>query len=112
MNAVLSDNENYKIVELLLNKGANVNLHDKRAAWTALHFAAQACRLDLVELLVKFEADIEAQDIYGNTPLWRAVFSSTGNGDVIELLLRAGANRHKKNNSGVSPYDLAHTIAN
>lgn len=47
-----------------------------------------------------------------NTPLWRAVMASQGKGGAITLLLDAGANSHKKNNSGISSYHLAKEITN
>ena len=40
---------------------------------------------DLVDLLIKFGADINAFDIYYNTPLHFA--SMSGHGNIIEILL-------------------------
>lgn len=47
---------------------------------------------------------------YGNTALWRAVFSSNEDGSVIHLLREAGADPLAKNKQGVSPTSLARTI--
>jgi len=52
------------------------------------------------------------QDNYVNTPLFRAVFSSNGRGDIIKLLLLYNADMNLKNKSGISPLQLAKTIGN
>ncbi len=41
-----------------------------------------------------------------------AVFESQGRGEMIKILLAAGADRNRKNNHGVSPAELAASIAN
>jgi uncharacterized protein len=66
----------------------------------------------IAELLIQYGANLEARDVNGNTPLNDAVFYSKGNGEMITFLLDKGANKDSKNNYGVSPLDLAHTIAN
>jgi ankyrin repeat protein len=55
---------------------------------------------------------VDARDQYGNTPLWQAVFHSNGRGELIGLLLRSGASPNAANDSGISPVQLAQTIAN
>lgn len=60
----------------------------------------------------KPEPSVDAQDAFGNTPLFRAVFNSRGQGETVEELLRAGANPDLPNHSGVTPRGLAHSIAN
>jgi ankyrin repeat protein len=100
-----------EIVRALLELGADVNAKDERG-WTPLHFAAQEQRLDVAQLLVQHGSLIDAQDVHGNTPLWRAVFNSRGRGEMIKYLLSRGADQGLKNKHGVSPEDLAKTIAN
>ena len=80
--------------------------------YTALHFACQDYRVEAASHLVMAGAPIDVQDSFGNTPLWRGVFNSRGRGEIISLLLKRGANANLKNKSGVSPLDLANTIAN
>jgi ankyrin repeat protein len=55
---------------------------------------------------------VDAQDTWGNTPLWRAVFESRGRGDTIQALLAAGAKPDLPNQSGVTPRQLAERIGN
>lgn len=51
-------------------------------------------------------------DIFGNTPLWRAVMSFKDDPTIISELLQSGADPSKVNTSGVSPWTLAETIGN
>lgn len=95
----------------LVQEGYECNQQDKNG-WTPLHFATQENSLEAVEALIRAGADVDIVDEHGNTPLWRAVFSSKGNGEVIKALLKAGANPNRPNLHGVSPQGLAGTIAN
>jgi ankyrin repeat protein len=98
-------------VAQLLAEGADPMLRD-RQGWTPLHFAAQAYSVDVATKLLEAGAEVDAQDAHGNTPLLRAVFDSRGRGEVIQLLRRRGADPHRTNYHGVSPVQLAETIAN
>ena len=99
------------LVSELVRHGANPDARDK-SLWSPLHFAAQEGWPEVADLLLRHGATVDAQDSYGNTPLGRAVFASRGQGDVIKVLLSAGADKRLKNNHGISPLDLANTIAN
>jgi len=109
INAAIDANE--EIVKALIAAGADLNAQD-RNGYTALHFAGQRYRPEIAGLLLKHGAEVDRRDAYGNTPLWRAVFESKGRGDLIRLLLEHGADRNLANDSGVSPVQLADTIAN
>ena len=82
------------------------------AGWTPLHFAAQGYAVEAATKLLAAGAMVDVQDRYSNTPLWRAVFESRNRGELIQLLLAHGADATRKNHSGISPRELAHTIAN
>jgi len=110
-HAVLSHTPDVKLIEFLLISGADVDWQDTEG-WTPLHYASQANNTDLVQLLIKHKAQIDADDLFGNTPLYKAVFHCRGKDDVIRLLIDSGADPDKKNKHGVSPRDLANKIAN
>src|ERR1700755_1915293 len=78
------------LVERLIAEGADVDALDVNR-WTPLHFAAQAISPAVAAKLIDAGANVATRDRFGNTPLFRAVFSSDGDGSVIELLLSAGA---------------------
>jgi ankyrin repeat protein len=99
------------IVDELMRRGANPNAQDNNSE-TPLHFAACEYRLEAAQRLIESGANPNAQDNHGNTPLWRAVFESRGRGDMIKLLLSAGAEKTLKNKHGCSPEELAKTIGN
>jgi ankyrin repeat protein len=61
--------------------------------------------LDIVMLLLKHGADIEAKDNLGRTPLWIA--SKQRNKAVVTLLLEQGAQVDAKNNLGQTPLWIA-----
>ncbi|XP_014270743.1 putative ankyrin repeat protein RF_0381 [Halyomorpha halys] len=58
----------YKVVELLLNRGANPNVRNKDL-WTPLHKAAIAGDDNIVKLLLSYSANPNLEDSEGLTPL-------------------------------------------
>ena len=104
-------NDIEKFSDFFNESSLTVNARDK-SDWSFLHYAAQYNALEIGQILIDRGADVNAKDTFGNNVLWRATFASQGKGDFIKLLLRNGANKYAKNNSGVSPADLADTINN
>lgn len=76
---------NKTAVLALLFRGADVN----RAGWTALHFAAAAGDLDIMDILLQHKADIDAPAPGGMTPLMLA--AREGMEDAVKMLLERGA---------------------
>jgi uncharacterized protein len=109
MHAVIE--ENTEMARLLLEYGANPNVQDASGCG-ALHFAAQKHNPEMVEMIIGEGGVVDLEDMHGNTPLARAVFESRGRMEVITILLRAGADKLARNRHGVSPLDLARSIAN
>jgi ankyrin repeat protein len=108
-HSIIANNANVLKLALELQEDPNIKDHN---GWYPLHYAAQQNSASLAEIILKYGAIIDCEDDYGNTPLWRAVFSYRGNGEMIEFLLKSGADRNHDNHSQVSPYKLANTIAN
>jgi ankyrin repeat protein len=90
------------LVTELIDRGANPNIRDVNGE-TPLHFAGREYRPEEAKLLLANAAIVDMQDEHGNTPLWRAVFDSRNRGEVIALLLAAGADKKLKNRHCVSP---------
>ncbi|MFF7581091.1 ankyrin repeat domain-containing protein [Streptomyces sp. NPDC008061] len=98
-------------LRVLLAGGATAKAADD-AGWRPLHVAAQAQVPSVVEVLLAVDAEVDAADRHGNTPLWRAVFCSQGEGATMRLLLEAGADPDGDIGLGMSPRVLAGCIAN
>ncbi|GMU82748.1 MAG: hypothetical protein AMXMBFR47_26190 [Planctomycetota bacterium] len=101
----------HEIASILLTAGAAVNQQD-HLGWTPLHHAVQNYDATMVSLLIEAGANVNLADSFGNSPLWRAVFDSRGRGEVIRALICRGADPDLKNKTGVSPRELATSIAN
>ncbi|KAJ7327642.1 ankyrin repeat-containing domain protein [Mycena albidolilacea] len=85
---VASHYGHYKIVELLINKEADVNVQGGKYS-TALQTASLNGHKDIAELLINKGADVNAQGGEYGTALQAA--SSNGHKDIAELLINAGA---------------------
>lgn len=109
MHAAIDSNES--AAQVLIQGGAAVNATDKMG-FSALSYASQSYSPNIVAMLLSNGAKVDNVDEHGNTPLFRAVFNSKGRPEVIRLLLEAGADKNLKNKHGVSPYELAGSIAN
>lgn len=98
--------------EQALREGANPGQPDADG-WTPLHFAAQGQHADVAAVLLRAGAPVDAADKHGKTPLAVALFNvRDGEGQVVRVLLDAGADPDRKNLSDISPRDLAEKVAN
>lgn len=94
---------NYDIVKLLLDNGADVNADSREPA---ICRAAENASPKIVELLVKHGADVNATNKDGTS----AVMGATRNDDaipVLKLLIKAGADVNHVNNYGMTALKLA-----
>ncbi len=99
-----SDHGYEDIVEMLIAKGALVNVEDTSGN-TPLLLATKKRIKRIVEMLIANKANVNASDEYGNTSLMAA--SETGEKDIAELLIDNGANVNAKNISNITPLMLA-----
>ncbi len=95
----------YEIVEEKLAAGANVNEPDTFFGETALHRAAKAGDLKMVQILLANGARVDLTDQYGETPLHFAIRGR--NPEVIRLLLQQGADPDWEDIFGRSPVHCA-----
>jgi ankyrin repeat protein len=106
MNAILEEDVEPSIIQLLIERGADINASESDK-WTALHLAARNQNETIVRILLQAGAAVDPVDVYGNTPIWRSVMNSTSNLAVIKELIAHGADPYRKNNYGIAPIDIA-----
>jgi len=98
-----------EIVKLLLDARANVNMQTYDLRETALHIITEKDNmetdnyLEIAKLLIKFGADINATDKFGDTPLHNAII--WGHPDIVKFLLDTGAIVHIQNHQKETPLD-------
>eukprot|EP00903_Cladosiphon_okamuranus_P020544 g18857.t1 len=101
------------IVDLLVDVGANIEARDEDSM-TPLSRAASDVNIGAVRALVTHGAEINARDEECNTPLHRAVRKydeeDRSVAEVIDFLLRSGADEALTNNDGKTPAEVAHQI--
>ncbi|CAM9197345.1 unnamed protein product [Chrysoparadoxa australica] len=105
LEAVFSQARNgrMKRVEESLNSGFDANTADEKGN-TLLLIGAQQVNLNLVELMIKRGADINHQNVNGNTALHYAMTYDT-EGRIGEFLIEKGADDSIENKVGLGPYD-------
>jgi ankyrin repeat protein len=104
-----------EIVKLLLAAGADVGAAKNHRRAQPLHYAADGYlenpawsaerQVATIRLLLDADADIQAQDKNGATPLHRAV--RTRCAAAVKTLLDAGADASIRNKPGSTPFHLA-----
>lgn len=85
----------------------NGDVNHKTTAYECsfLHWACDARSPAAIQFLIESNADLNACDIYGNTPMHNACLNSFTKG--LELLINAGARMDVKNSDGNTPLGVA-----
>lgn len=102
----------FKIVELLINKGFDVNTRDYKGR-TPLHYVGEYNYLEIAKLLLANNGDLTIKNDFGNQPLWVAVFNVRGEQEripLVKLFLEKGADPLDENNNGMSPLKFAKEV--
>ena len=82
-------NEHPETALLLIQNGADVNFIEKASYITPLWLAAGRGQTQVVELLLKYGADLNAKDKCGRTPLKRAMLGQ--HAETVAFLISQGA---------------------
>ena len=86
-----------QVVSDLLFLNHNVTERDKQGN-TALHLAARAGNKNIAEQIICLDADVNAANYHGQTPLFEAM--KYGDDTLVSLLLEAGADRFITDDDG------------
>ncbi|GMH36832.1 hypothetical protein BSKO_04705 [Bryopsis sp. KO-2023] len=101
---VAAEQGHVEIVEMLIEKGANVDAQNNRGV-TALYFAAQNGHLEIARVLVQAGATVDLETERGATPL--IIAAENGELEVAGFLLESGANVNARNDTGDTPLHKA-----
>ena len=95
-----------KIVEFLIEKGADVHKTDKGGK-CPMHWCAVTGNLECSNMVIKAGGanDINAQSKSGQTPLHMA--AEGGKNEFVQHLMANGAGVDVKDGDGMTPFDLA-----
>jgi ankyrin repeat protein len=96
-------NGNLEMLAFLMSRGALIDVLNS-AGWTPLATAATR-NPDVVRFLLSKGAPVDQRDGFGFTPLMYA--AKSGNAEMVEVFLNAGANATLKAPGGESAADLA-----
>jgi ankyrin repeat protein len=95
----------------LITAGANPNLADWAAGFTALQFAAQAQHAEIVRALPAAGAAVDPLDHLDRTPPAIALHhAGRGAGEVIAALLEYGAYADRADARGITPRHLTESV--
>jgi len=102
---IATEKKNISMVDYLLEAGANPNIADYRTGLTPLMIASREGDGNLVWLLIKYRAEINAISRMGCSPLSLAI--GKNHHSIVQILMNAGANVHLVNQNGDTPLSMA-----
>lgn len=85
---VCIDNRDIALIKFYIEAQNNVNL--LYGGDTALIFAASGCHKEILEILIKFGADVNCK-CHNMTPLIAAIGPKKENKEIVEILIKSGA---------------------
>lgn len=100
-------------VQLLIRKGAQVNVFDTESGFTPLHLAAQYNHPAVVRRLLASGANVNARNQWSQTPLWQTAWQDWhGNTEVAHILVAQGAQLDIADEKGHTPLHMAARAGN
>jgi ankyrin repeat protein len=99
--------EHFRTVDLLRRSGADPHVQGRYKA-IPLHSAARFEKFEMVQRLIEYDADIDARDEDGWTPLyWASIGDHFKDSSLLRLLLGHGADVNARANDGSTPLHRA-----
>lgn len=96
-----------KMSLMLLENNADGGVQDNNGA-TPLEYSAEYGLYNVAKLILNKTPNVlHIKDKHGNQPLWRALFKTKGDHDLIKLFIEHDADINHKNHLDKSPFDLA-----
>ena len=103
--------ENYELMTKYAQQGANVNITPNNdLGFTILHNGAMYGNIQSVIWCIENNADINAKDLNGCTPLHYAVMSQ--HTTICKMLVEHGADINSVAKKGIKPVDIAEFVGN
>ncbi len=97
-------------IDPLIKNGAELNVLNNKHE-TPLHVAVRSRKFDSIKKLIKLKININAKNIYGETPLIILLkynrYSRRKEPDIAEILIKSGADINLKDNIGKTAIDYA-----
>lgn len=104
-------NNNINIAQILINAGAKENINNQNDdGWALLHYASANGFPEIVQLLLKNNADPNIKDLKGLTPLHEAC--GHGKFETVKLLLDYKADKDALSNNNYRPLHYIETQNN
>jgi hypothetical protein len=101
---LIAASNNPKMIDLLLNKGADVHLSNQWGL-TALHKARGRQSVKVASLLIKAGAEINASTRYGKTPIFYAIQKQDQR--LVQFFIQQGADLSYQDQQGNTPLHMA-----
>ena len=97
---------NLEIAKMLLDAGANINAKDNLGKTPIMLIIPRNIIEETYQLLIRYRADLNQADTYGDTVLHTATMLHAGS-NIIKNLTTNGADINARNKEGVTPLTIA-----
>ncbi|XP_061907047.1 histone-lysine N-methyltransferase EHMT1-like isoform X1 [Entelurus aequoreus] len=103
------EHKHIEVFNLLLSKGADVNIRDKEQN-VCLHWAALSGCAEVAQALLDTQCDLNASNVHGDLPIH--VAARENHFECVKLFLSRGVDLHQKNKDGQTAMDCCKNGSN